>query len=228
MESKIASETSISLKVCGITQAKQALEIASLGIHAIGLIGVKESPRFVSREKRREIFNQLKINFPKVERVWVVTNIENKELDEVIYSDKSPSVIQLHGDESPKRCEFLKERYPKIKWWKAFRIKTQEDIRNIKEFLPYIDAILLDSWSEKALGGTGEKLSLDLLKEVNFNVPWWLAGGISADWIPELLSKVKPTGIDASSKLEISPGIKDIRKVKLLLETIQLSQIKSI
>ena len=226
MESKIVSETSISLKVCGITQTKQALEIASLGIHAIGLIGVKESPRFVSRAKRREIFNQLKINFPKVERVWVVANMDNKELHEVIYSDKSPSIIQLHGDESPKRCEFLKEKHPKIKFWKAFRIKTPQDIHNIKDFVPYVDAILLDAWSEKALGGTGEKLSFDLIKEVDFDIPWWLAGGISADWIPELLSMVKPTGIDASSKLEISPGIKDIRKVKLLLETIQLGEIK--
>jgi len=58
------------------------------------------------------------------------------------------------------------------------------------------------------------------LQNIKVKVPWWLAGGISAEWIPEVLSTLNPFGLDASSKLEISPGIKDIRKVESLINAI--------
>ena len=51
------------------------------------------------------------------------------------------------------------------------------------------------------LGGTGHRIPLDWLAETELSVPWWLAGGVSAEWVPELLSRVTPQGLDASSRL---------------------------
>jgi len=71
------------------------------------------------------------------------------------------------------------------------------------------------------------KLQYPLLCDKNdslrktFKVPWILAGGISAEIIPEIFSKLRPDGIDASSRLEISPGIKDIKKVESLVREIR-------
>ncbi|MGB4533232.1 MAG: phosphoribosylanthranilate isomerase, partial [Synechococcus sp.] len=52
------------------------------------------------------------------------------------------------------------------------------------------------------------------------NTVWWLAGGISAEWVPELLRLVLPYGLDASSRLEVKPGVKDLNKVRALVQTV--------
>ena len=214
------NKTSTKLKICGITQNDQALEIASLGVYAIGLIYVKTSPRFISALKVNNIFNDLKSSYPEVKRVLVVSDIIDEELEKVIIGKGSPSIIQLHGNESPERCQELKNRYPAIKWWKAFRIKSQEDLKAINSYESIVDSTLLDPWDKDQLGGTGKRLDIELLKNQEFKNPWWLAGGISAECIREVLNNLNPFGIDASSKLEKSPGIKDIQKVKDLIKEI--------
>ena len=56
------------------------------------------------------------------------------------------------------------------------------------------------------------------LKNLKFSKPWWLAGGISPEWMDEILTKIKPDGIDISSSIEISPGLKDIKKTEALIK----------
>ena len=82
------------------------------------------------------------------------------------------------------------------------------------------DALLVDAWSPDQLGGTGHRLPLEWLSEARLPIPWWLAGGISSEWIPELLSQVSPDGLDASSRLEVRPGWKDLNKVASLLKAV--------
>ena len=92
--------------------------------------------------------------------------------------------------------------------------------RHHREFQQNLE-ILLDACDEKSLGGTGNRVPIELLLNKTFKVPWILAGGISAEIIPEIFSKLRPDGIDASSRLEISPGIKDIKKVESLVREIR-------
>ncbi len=209
------------VKICGVTQSKQAIEIASLGANAIGVIGVKSSKRFLSSKKRTELFGVLTNNFPHIERVWVVANPTEEELIECLTADYLPTVVQLHGSESQEMCKKLKEKYPYFKWWKALRISCKDDLLITSSYEEIIDSILLDSWHIRELGGTGNRLPIEWLIKMNFQKPWWIAGGVSAEWIPLLLSKTAPYGIDASSKLESSPGIKDMKKVRDLLKAVQ-------
>ena len=62
------------VKICGLTSEEQALQIAKLGANAIGIISVKESPRYVSAEIKKKIFKTLERLYPKIERVSVVQN----------------------------------------------------------------------------------------------------------------------------------------------------------
>ncbi len=222
MAFKIGSPTSTAIKICGITKGDQAKAIASLGVDAIGVVGVEDSPRFVLENQRRKLFSQLSNYFPNVERVWVIANMNDVQIMNGLKGQGIPSVIQLHGKESPKRCEELRKRYSQFKWWKAIRVETPLDIAKAQNFEAHTDALLLDAWSPIELGGTGEKIPLEWLQKANFKIPWWLAGGISAKWIPEIFSRqISPFGIDASSRLEISPGIKDLKLVKALIKSIE-------
>ena len=84
-----------------------------------------------------------------------------------------------------------------------------------------VDAVLLDAWSQKALGGTGSRLPIEWLRNCDINIPWWLAGGISAESVHEILQSTKPFGLDASSNLEDLPGVKNIELVSSLIKEVK-------
>ena len=81
---------------------------ASLGANAIGVIGVEKSPRFVSEDQRRKLFDVLKSHSPNLNRVWVIANKGDSEITQALRGQGIPSSVQLHGDESPKRCSDLR------------------------------------------------------------------------------------------------------------------------
>ena len=218
---KSTSKKSTSIKICGITKTSQARSIAQFRINAIGVIGVKSSPRYVPEEQCIKIFNEVEKVSSDIEKVFVVANEKLETIKQINNRSIPPSVIQLHGNESVDYCSKLKLEFPTIKIWKAFRLKSMIDLNNISQYERNVDAILLDAWDENSLGGTGNRVPIELLINKNFKTPWILAGGISAEIIPEVFSKLRPDGIDASSRLETSPGIKDLKKVESLVSVIR-------
>ena len=218
---KSTSKKSTAIKICGITKISQARKIAQLRVNAIGVIGVKDSPRFVPEEECINIFNEVAKVSSSIERVFVIANETLETIKCINNRSSPPSIIQLHGNESIDYCRELKNKFPTIKLWKAFRIKSINDLKIIDQYEKNIDAILLDAWDDKSLGGTGNRLPIELLINKVFKTPWILAGGISAEIIPEIFSKLRPDWIDASSRLEITPGIKDLKKVESLVRAIR-------
>ncbi|WP_269609917.1 phosphoribosylanthranilate isomerase [Prochlorococcus marinus] len=218
---KSTSKRATAIKICGLTMTSQARSIAEFKINAIGVIGVKNSPRFVPEEECIKIFNEVEKVSSNIEKVLVIANETLDEVKCINNRSTPPSVIQLHGNESVNYCRKLKKEFPIMKLWKAFRLKSINDLENISQYEKNIDAILLDAWDDKSLGGTGNRVPIELLINKTFKVPWILAGGISAEIIPEIFSEIRPDGIDASSRLEISPGIKDIKKVESLIREIR-------
>ncbi len=214
-------ETNTLVKICGITSIEQALKVAELGTNAIGIISVDESPRYVSPEKKKEIFKTLKNLYPKIDRVSVVKNSPFDSIIKSFLGETSETIIQLHGDEDIDYCQKLKQRIPNVGLWKAFRIKNKEDLEKIKPYENFIDAILLDSWNKETYGGSGIRIEQNYLEDISFSKPWWIAGGVSSDWIDVILEKIKPNGIDISSSVEISPGIKDLEKTKQIIREIR-------
>ena len=216
--------TTPALKICGLTDVEQALAIAAMDVQAIGVIGVANTARFVESARRREIFSALALHHPSIKRVWVVADPNPTDLEDALAGEGCPTVVQLHGNETPARCAALRQWRPDVAWWKALRLRGANDVTTAKQYDGTVDALLLDAWNPNQLGGTGHRIPLDWISNQNHNVAWWLAGGISAEWIPELLKDVSPDGLDASSRLEIKPGWKDLQKVKDLVNAVQHSQ----
>ena len=214
-------KTNTLVKICGLTSEEQALQVAKLGVHAIGIISVEESPRYVSADIKKKIFKTLESSYPKVERVSLVQNCPIDLIIKNFLGNPTETIIQLHGDEDIDYCRKIREKIPNIGLWKAFRIKTEKDLDKIKPFEDFVDAILLDSWNNETYGGSGKKIKSIYLKKLQFSKPWWLAGGISIKWMDEILTDIKPDGIDISSSIEISPGLKDIKKTEALFNILR-------
>ena len=214
-------KTKTLVKICGITSIEQAIQVAELGADALGIISVKESPRYVTSEKKQKIFETLEDLYPNIERISVVKNIPIDLIIKNFLGASNETTIQLHGDEDIDYCQKLKQKIPNIKLWKAFRIKNKSDLCKIKPYENVVDAILLDSWSKETYGGSGKRIDHKYLEDIKFNKPWWLAGGVSIEWLDLILKKIKPSGIDISSSIENYPGIKDIEKTKKLIKEIK-------
>ena len=214
-------ETKTLVKICGITSIEQAVQVAELGTNAIGIISVNESPRYISPEKKKEIFKTLKDLYPNIDRVSVVKDSPIDSIIKGFLGEPNENIIQLHGDEDIDYCQKLKQKVPNIFLWKAFRIKNKEDLDKIKPYENFVDAILLDSWNEETYGGSGKRIEQKYLEDISFSKPWWIAGGVSTEWKDVILKNIKPNGIDISSSIETAPGIKDLEKTEQIIKEIK-------
>ena len=207
------------LKICGLTQHDQAASIAALGVDAIGVIGVASSPRHVVPGLRAGLFEAVRQASPRCERVLVVADPQDEELN-VLDPRFGHTLVQLHGGESPERCRKLRQRSG-CPVWKALRLRRPEDLAQVEAYAGSVDALLLDAWMPDQLGGTGRSIPLDWLLSLRTTLPWWLAGGIDARRVPEVLNRLAPTGLDVSSSVEHAPGDKDLSQVRQLVATVR-------
>ncbi|MDP8253018.1 MAG: phosphoribosylanthranilate isomerase [Candidatus Kaelpia aquatica] len=193
----------VRVKFCGIRRGSDALAASRLGIHALGFIFVKDTPRYISPDKAAEITNILS---PFIMKVGVFMNPEISELESTAAKCKL-DIIQLHGEEDSLFCSQVKDKYRVIK---TLKVKNRAVLKEIPKYKNAVDAILLDTFSEKAAGGTGESFNWEIAKDArSFGVPIVLSGGLNPDNIKDALRGVNPYAVDVSSGIEQSPGVKD-------------------
>ena len=195
----------VKVKVCGITNPEDAHLASESGADAIGLI-FAESPRKVSVEEAREIAAALPENVLKV-GVFV-----NEEPEEVLRIAREVELdyAQLHGDEAPEAVTFLREAGVKV--MKALRVRDEDSFAALDGY--GADLVMLDAWSEKARGGTGERFDWALAKSLRGRGNIVVSGGLSPENVREAISFFEPYGVDASSSLEETPGKKDEERVR--------------
>lgn len=208
------------LKVCGLRDPAQAGAVAALGVDAVGVIGVEASPRHLEPALRPALFAAVEAERPGCLRVLVVADPGEAELSLLDPRVGGHQVVQLHGGESPERCRELRRRLPGLLWWKALRLREPADLALASAYGDVVDALLLDAWVPDQLGGTGQRLPLEWLGEFRSPRPWWLAGGITPERVPEVLAVLQPDGLDASSGVEDAPGVKNLPRVRQLVEAL--------
>ncbi len=212
------------IKICGITTPEQGNAIAKLGATALGFICVQKSPRYLPVPQIKEIVK----NIPaQIDRIGVFANADITEIITVVTGANLNS-IQLHGDESPQFCQDLRQLLPQVELIKAFRIKSPETLTQVQNYTSQVDTLLLDAYHPQQLGGTGKTLNWNALREFTSPLPWFLAGGLTADNIQEALQQLQPDGIDLSSGVERKPGDKDLQKVAQLFSNLKLLRKSSV
>lgn len=204
-------DSKVKVKVCGITNQEDALKAVYYGAWALGFIFYKDSPRAISPSRVRKIVEQLP---PFVTAVGVFVNQKEGAIRDICQFTRIHT-IQLHGDEDPHFCKRLQD----YKIIKAFRVKNRFDPSNLSAYK--VDAYLLDTFEENSLGGTGQIFNWELIKDIKFNKPFILAGGLTSKNIPEALKILSPYAVDVSSGVEKSPGVKDGRLLKELFDSLK-------
>lgn len=190
------------VKICGLRDPGNTLEVIQLNPDWIGLIFYPGSPRYISDPNFLQFLNELTVR-PLTVGVFVNPDFkEIKNITEVIRLD----AIQLHGSETPAFCETLRgEGFTIIK---AFGIHPGFDFKLTDPYQGKADYFLFDTGNPKS-GGTGEQFDWVLLNEYHGETPYFLSGGISPE--TQLFPNQRQfAGVDLNSRFETAPGIKNI------------------
>jgi len=187
----------VRVKICGITNLKDALQAVESGADALGFVFYNKSPRYITPAAAKKIIDKLP---PFVERVGLFVNEGVETIDTVCrYSDISRAQIHFDVDEESLDAIGL-QTLPVV------RAKGPEDITKFKDRYRLVDAF------SESYGGSGKRLNLEWFNGVDCS-KIILAGGLT----PENVSQVKQLGfygVDVSSGVESIKGRKDPQKVK--------------
>jgi len=204
------------VKICGITRQEQAEAIAALGVSAVGVVAVPNTPRYLPLSAAR----WLRSLPGHVEKVGVFLN-QDPQVIATWVEVAGLTAVQLHGQESPETCRQLGEWLPGIRRIKALRIRCPADLQVADLYRDCVEVLLLDAYHPQRAGGTGETLNWPELAHCSLPLPWLLAGGLNPDNVLQALSYLHPTGLDLSSGVERQPGDKDLGKVRRLLQQLE-------
>ncbi|MBD2427529.1 phosphoribosylanthranilate isomerase [Phormidium sp. FACHB-1136] len=208
------------VKICGITQAEQALAITHMGATDLGFICVAQSPRYVAPAQIAAILTTLAEHDWRGGSVGVFANADLDPLLAVV-QQTGLNTVQLHGAETLAQCQHLRQALPHHRLIKAIRVRTTADLDQALTYAPTVDALLLDAYHPDHLGGTGLTLDWSALQTFAPPCPWFLAGGLRPDNIHQALANLHPHGIDLSSGVETRPGIKDLALVQQLFHQLR-------
>ena len=195
----------IQLKVCGMRDHQNILDVSALVPDFMGFIFYRESKRYVGDDF------QIPPSFPKsIKKVGVFVN---EEIDVIIQKAVRHQLdfVQLHGDEQPLDCKKLKSKVGVIN---VFLIDEKFQFNSLKPYVPFVDYFLFDTKSE-SYGGSGKTFDWNLLNNYNEPVPFFLSGGLNPDNIKSALQLNHPKffAFDVNSGAESKPAKKDIRKL---------------
>ena len=212
------------VKICGITQVKDALCAAELGADFLGFILYPKSKRNTNSQFIKNCSAELEQKFgsKKPYLVGVVADFNCPEYQTALNltNEGILDAVQIHGFELS--ADFAgNTQLAKIPHYCAVNISNEEDIKKIDTLSTLGEPrILIDAQSPVSVGGTGISIDKNLVEKVRSKHKLWLAGGVSAQNVQEIIKNFAPELIDISSSVESEPGKKDLKKLKEFFDRI--------
>jgi phosphoribosylanthranilate isomerase len=202
------------VKICGITRPADARLAADLGAWALGMVFWPGSPRVCAIGDAEAIGAEFR------RRLQLTGVFVNATLDEVAATTDrcGLTLVQLHGDEGPAYCREAARRTG-CRVMKAVRVRDAAQVRDLQRF--HTDFHLLDAYSPRTRGGTGETFAWELVREHGADPPVVLSGGLTPENVGEAIAAARPFAVDTASGTEADPGRKDPAKLKAFFRAVE-------
>jgi phosphoribosylanthranilate isomerase len=208
------------IKICGLKKVDEAVQCAELGANAIGMIFYDKSPRFLSDTQARDISNALP---DSVGKIGVFVNESFDGIMEKVHRCGLTG-IQLHGMETPELIDrLIHENLLVIKG-----LFTQKEPNISSVSLYKASAYLVECGKGKLPGGNAMTWNWSQAFDFGKKNPFILAGGLNPTNVVQAINQCFPDAVDVSSGVEISPGQKDIKKVKDFISATHRVSVKNI
>ena len=208
--------TPLRIKICGVTNVKDARACAELGADMIGFNFYPQSPRYIEPEIARQIVETI----PRSSRAVGV--FVDASADEIRITAKRTGIesVQLHGDFSPETCRELAREFRVIR---AFRTEAKFQPEDAGAF-PDCD-VLLDAHHVELRGGTGVTCDWSAARAtLPFTRLLILSGGLNAQNVAQAIAAVAPHAVDVCSGVESAPGVKDYRTIEKFIAAVRTAE----
>lgn len=196
----------MTVKICGLTNASDALMAMEAGADFLGFVFAPSSPRTLSLADCGWIKA-----LPFQAKVGVFRD-QPREFMEEVRERAGLALVQLHGQEPPQLCQALGGSEAVIK---AITVTTSVDWEVVRAYAS-VARILFD-----AGGGSGRTFSWELLAHPPADLRFWVAGGLNPENVARAIAACAPAGVDVSSGVESSPGHKDPKKVRAFIRVVR-------
>ena len=213
----------LSIKICGL-KTPEALDVAlESGADLVGFVFFPPSPRTIGLEAARLLSARV---HGRAGKVALTVNATDEALGAIVEA-LQPDMLQLHGTEPPERVAVVRSRFG-LPVMKALPIAERSDLSPIRIYAKVADRLIFDARAPEAAtrpGGLGTPFDWTLLKGVDPGVPFMLSGGLDADNVAEALRITNAPGVDVSSGVERSPGVKDPAKIRAFIRAARSADI---
>jgi len=217
------------VKICGITNLKDAQAAIEAGADLLGFVFYPKSPRYVEPETAAAIISKLTTHYPLPTTHYVGVFVDEpvhrvREILDQCHLD----LAQLHGSEPPVEVRMLQPQA-----YKAIRPRQRGDAEAaaatyapVMDISPDRPAFLIDAYHPWQFGGTGQTTDWSAARVLAWRFPILLAGGLTPGNVAEAIRIVEPWGVDVSSGVEAEPGRKDHGKVRAFVEAAKSVAVK--
>jgi phosphoribosylanthranilate isomerase len=198
---------SLIVKICGLSTPATLDAALAAGSDMVGFVFFPASPRHVDLDTARVLGKQARGRAIKVAL--------SVDADDALLANSidalQPQILQLHGSESVARIRDIKQKFG-LPVMKALPVASKADLAVLPGYAAVCDRILFDAKPPKDAtrpGGLGEPFDWHLLEGLNLALPYMVSGGLDASNVAEALRITRAGGVDISSGVESTPGIKD-------------------
>ena len=212
------NSSKIKLKVCGMRDNENILQVAALLPDYMGFIFYKPSKRYAGEVLDKEVLASL----PKsIVKTGVFVNEGFEEIRRIT-KHFGLSAVQLHGKETPELCNQLTAEGLQV--IKVLHVDKEINKQELELYKNSCDFFLFDT-ADASWGGTGRVFDWTTLEKYTFPKPFFLSGGLDVEHLPlpENMHSKPLWALDINSRFEISPGLKDVEKIKKFKNTLYVS-----
>ncbi|MCG2669309.1 phosphoribosylanthranilate isomerase [Bradyrhizobium sp. GCM10023182] len=217
---------SLLVKICGLSTRETLQTALDAGADMVGFVFFPPSPRHVSLETGRELGRQVN---SRALKVALTVDADDATLDNIMDA-LSPDIFQLHGHESVARLRDIKQKFGRPVM-KAVPVATAADLAVLPGYAAVADRILFDARAPKDAtrpGGLGAPFDWHLLENLELDLPYMVSGGLHTQNLAEALRVTRAGGVDVSSGVESTPGVKDPELIKAFIRAARATQELSV
>ncbi|MFH1345163.1 MAG: phosphoribosylanthranilate isomerase [Pseudomonadota bacterium] len=203
---------SLTVKICGLS-TRETLDVAlQAGADMVGFVFFPPSPRHISLETARDLGQQAR---GRAVKVALTVDADDATLANIVEALR-PDILQVHGQETVARLRDIK-RALGLPVMKAIAVATVADLAPLPGYAAVADRILFDARAPKDAtrpGGLGAVFDWHVLENLDLKLPFMVSGGLHAGNVAEAVRVTRAGGVDVSSGVERTPGLKDPEMIR--------------
>ena len=213
---------SLIVKICGLS-TRETLDVAlKAGAGMVGFVFFPPSPRHLGLDAARELGEQTK---RRALKVALTVDADDTTLAAIVEA-LQPDILQLHGSESVARLRDIRQKFG-LPVMKAIAVETPADLASLPGYAAVADRILFDARAPKDAtrpGGLGAVFDWHVLENLDLELPFMVSGGLHAGNVAEAVRITRAGGVDVSSGVERSSGVKDPEMIRSFIRAARATE----